>query len=1732
MEVAMDRSEKRGRKRRRNNVRNVPVVQEGKKRAVVPRPKVLLGTYIRKEFKGIGIYLGKVISYDTGLYKVVYEDGDFEEMDSSEVKAVLFEDKLNGQWLKRKKKLDKLVARKEATSIKSRVEPVNRVIDKSKASVSKDRDIGSSDKLEVGLLGCDSDLVSDLSEDYMEQDLSSEVEVPLFPAPQLPSSSGSIGIPEEYVSYLLSVYSFLRSFSIRLFLYPFGLEDFVGALNCSTPNTLFDSVHVALMCALRRHLNKLSSDNAVLASKFQKDIDWGLLDTMTWPVYLVHYLTVMGYADEPGWEGFYPHTLQKEYYLLSAGRKIMVLQILCDDVLHSEELRAEIDMREEANVGTESDITIGVASVSAPRVVHPRYPKTSACEEQEATELYKENNERKQSCSNDILGPKVSSQDHVSGADQNRNIDECCLCGMEGTLLCCDGCPSSYHARCIGVSKMHIPEGAWYCPECIIDEIEPNTMRGTTLKGAELFGVDSYGQIFMGTCNHLLVLKALTGADTIFRYYNKKDIPRVVQALNANAQHSTSYLEICNGIMQYWRIPGNVSFPDGELAEIGSERSNGTKCNSCSTSSLNSLVKESPERGNPGSCVTESGSEDASISNLSKEPMLNETLGAVIQPDGICYQVKSDSMARQSNAPIDLLPSAQVGVKYIAPVGSVGQQVIPSERIQQDDTNLVDIATCTSRSSGNFVEQVNSNCAGIAVSVECEKAHGRPGRIGYREPIGGCLYMGSSFRPQRYINSYLHGDFAASAAANLAELSLGENQGNESHASDNRQKLSANILLQAKAFSSAATRFFWPNTEKKVVEVPRERCSWCLNCKAAVTGKKGCLLNAAASNAIKGAVKILAGLRSANAGEGNLRGIATYIILMEETLTGLTVGPFLSTAFRKQWRKQAEEATSCTVIKSLLLEFEENIRFVAFSGDWFTLVDGGASESAITHSTAGAVDSSHKHKSGRRGRKRSSMVKASESVIAHSTAGAVDSSHKHKSGRRSRKPSSMVKVTADDFKDKQDFTLWSGSMLSKLIFHTLARSVLKKAARQGGLRKIPGIYYDEGSNTAKRSRRLAWRAAVDLCKTTSQLALQVRYLDMHVRWSDLVSPEQTLLDGKGPESKTYAFRNASICHKRIVGDVVRYSVAFGNQKHLPSRVKKSIIEVEPSQDGGKEKYWFSESRIPLYIIKDYEENLVKDLPSANKFVNALPKLQKSFLVASCKDIFSYLAQKRDGNATHCCASCEVDVLLRNTIKCTTCQGLCHKRCTINSTVTAKEETEFMASCKQCYQKRTSTQSESSHESPTSPLLMQGKDIPVPVSARKGVKVGSSSNPSASSTTLKHSSKVKHASTNLATGWKQHWGVIWRKKNEGTGDFRFKNILLRGNPDTDSLRPKCRLCRKPYDPYLMYIYCESCESWFHAEAVGLEESKISEVVGFKCCKCRRIRMPICPFLDPESKRQLEEKRTCARASKRDSRRIEPDSGVISELQKDDNTSTPPVPVEVSPSLEDNKPLVSTVAELTEHFTVGDCELNAETYDTDLKSSSELSTPLGGNTMVPTEEMPIHVELAARQPVRTHVRLEKDSDTPFANTPSNVDLFTPSIVEMDTSRECSDEDGHECKYMEFEPQTCFAFNGLLASDDLGPLDGVDSLATLNKKGETSSRFLPDKNADTSYVKHESAISRISADAFAVTCKMCSRNEPLPDLCCETCDIWIHRYCSPWNEEESGEDDWKCGNCREWR
>lgn len=242
--MAVGPESRRGRKRRRNNVQNVKVDIDGKKKVVGTKPFKLVDRYVQKDFQGTGVLLGRVMLYNSGLYTVKYEDGHCEDLNSSKVKALLVEDgNLTGEWLERKEILDELLSIKAINTEALKVDNVYPI---------------------------DSSLVSETTnsdDDVVKVHNEGKCDIYTDSPPVLPPSSGHIGIPEEYVSHLLSVYSFVRSFSVRLFLYPFGLDDFVGALNCSVANTLLDSVHVALMRVLKRHFERSASDGDEIASQ-------------------------------------------------------------------------------------------------------------------------------------------------------------------------------------------------------------------------------------------------------------------------------------------------------------------------------------------------------------------------------------------------------------------------------------------------------------------------------------------------------------------------------------------------------------------------------------------------------------------------------------------------------------------------------------------------------------------------------------------------------------------------------------------------------------------------------------------------------------------------------------------------------------------------------------------------------------------------------------------------------------------------------------------------------------------------------------------------------------------------------------------------------------------------------------------------------------------------------------------------------------------------------------------------------------------------------------------------------------------------------------------------------------------------------------------------------------------------------------------------------------------------
>mmetsp|Transcript_12890 Transcript_12890/g.19327 ORF Transcript_12890/g.19327 Transcript_12890/m.19327 type:complete len:422 (-) Transcript_12890:155-1420(-) len=50
---------------------------------------------------------------------------------------------------------------------------------------------------------------------------------------------------------------------------------------------------------------------------------------------------------------------------------------------------------------------------------------------------------------------------------QEKSSDDCVVCKDGGDLLCCDGCVNAYHLGCLNPPLKEVPQGKWFCPECV-----------------------------------------------------------------------------------------------------------------------------------------------------------------------------------------------------------------------------------------------------------------------------------------------------------------------------------------------------------------------------------------------------------------------------------------------------------------------------------------------------------------------------------------------------------------------------------------------------------------------------------------------------------------------------------------------------------------------------------------------------------------------------------------------------------------------------------------------------------------------------------------------------------------------------------------------------------------------------------------------------------------------------------------------------------------------------------------------------------------------------------------------------------------------------------------------------------------------------------------------------------------------------------------------------------------
>ncbi|KAE8798043.1 Nucleosome-remodeling factor subunit BPTF [Hordeum vulgare] len=1730
----------------------------------------LVGCYISRSVSDDGrICLGKVASYDgsIGVYNVVFEDGQGEELLLHQLRELLMDEKSSASGMKmscRKRKLDLLVSPGSAMETKAAWRTRQRV-DPCKMPARPDA---------LQQTGCDSGIsgnaASSSNSSVSTKELSAEL-CPPVQGPELPPSSADIAVPEESISHLFSVYNFLRSFNVQLFLSPFGLDDFVASINCTVQNTLLDAVHVSLLRVLRRHLETKSSGGSELASNCLKYVDWALLDVLTWPTFLLEYLYLMGYIKSLGGKRFGRTLLAIEYYKLPVAMKLRLLQILCDHVTESAELKAELEAREGYNEETEYETDSSILSEAGSRAVLTRASKASVSKNVDGLQDLE--------TASNVKNPEAV----LLNSSQDGNSDDCRICGMDGTLVCCDGCPWAYHSRCIGLNKAFLPQGLWFCPECVVNKLGPASSRiERGARGAQMFGVDMCGRLFLGSCNYLLVIGTSKDAGSYARYYNQYDVVKVMRVIAP----SDAYTDICMRITEYWRHLLDIF--QNEISKIGKEA--GVRY----TTQSSTLSIVTPTEAAVGSVLTTL--KDAAGSKTVVSPQRNVQHEIVVNKFTLCSTEqlekqkcmvtsvgapteKNNEVCRQTPLALnDIHKTAMNGAFQSAGISFISHEnrsvvtgvssVMPAQSLH--GLVRLDFPSCGSGIDNGLCRQ-DTGSTNLNAGLSCPSYKSKYplqliAEIG--STSGGKSAKVLSFKPQAYMNVYSHGNVAASAAANLAILTSEEGKVSVSQLTTNpRKKMAADCALQVKAFSSPAAQFIWPSTEKKIMEVPRDRCGWCIACKISAAGaKKACFLNVATANAAKGSARILSAMHVIKSSDSHFPSITAYMVNMEESLRGLLVGSLQDMQQRQRWHKQLQEASNCTAIVPLLLELESNIRSIAFSPIWVKLVDDWPVESPPA--SAGALRPAAYQKrgtGGRRGRKRSLVTEAA--------------------------------TVADDDKSWKKVNWWSGGNISKRILQRGVHlsSVIRKAARQGGKKRMAGLSYHDCSILPRRTRQFAWRACVGLSQNSSQVALQVRYLDAHIRWKEFLSPDQIPSDGKSSDGDFSALRNAVVCDKKIVDNKIRYALKFPNQKHLPVRVTKNILEAEGNQDQNG-KFWFSENHVPLYMVREFEQKPgVSSLPTpgivqSNCFMNLYQRRVK----ACIGDVFSYLFHKGD---IYPCSSCKKDVPFRGVIRCSACQGYCHKECTVKSVGGKGGTATSSLICKLCLQKRNLILT--NYSTNARYALPQKKSTDqLPVSAPKIVfKVGSShsaepaANVQAQPVTVVKTQLVTKVETwpvakmealsttkvqthpvtelkawpvaNLATQNVaelqaqakieanksksekprrrkrteeiKYFGLSWKKnKSDRSGsDFRANDVILKCKDGIGSaIKPTCCLCKKSYCPDFLYVRCEHCKAWFHGDALRLEEERILEVVQYRCCKCRRRAVPICPHSDDYKKPEPEfSEQTVATSSH---------SSMLSS--------------EETASVADQDPLLASygIVELVREETFdADLSMNTVRFTSGTNQKLTVRRAQGKNSGC--------VDQAGLNEYNNQNQPLADANVNFSHmngfSLSDLEGVDPSeLLGWDLSQgnayssppdytaNCQ-LNGASCGSAatgDFEPQTFLSFTDLLEADDTRFDQTFGMSAGLQDDGNCTGSFDQEIASfdDMSFVIEDvSSNTHFPANAPPpndVPCKKCNNSQPPADLKCLICGLHIHRQCSPWDESDLPVEsaDWACGACREWR
>ena len=144
----------------------------------------------------------------------------------------------------------------------------------------------------------------------------------------------------------------------------------------------------------------------------------------------------------------------------------------------------------------------------------------------------------------------------------------------------------------------------------------------------------------------------------------------------------------------------------------------------------------------------------------------------------------------------------------------------------------------------------------------------------------------------------------------------------------------------------------------------------------------------------------------------------------------------------------------------------------------------------------------------------------------------------------------------------------------------LPATVARRAARQGGVRKIPGVIYSK-TKGARRTMQQAWRAQLEAARTWAQLASVVRRFDAAIRWEEVRVPAGE--HGKCP-----------------LADKRPSPSAYGGFEYTTT-----VLRDMPNNVRVEMTMWVHEEQIPLWMLRVYEERARALIASADSGERAL-----------------------------------------------------------------------------------------------------------------------------------------------------------------------------------------------------------------------------------------------------------------------------------------------------------------------------------------------------------------------------------------------------------------------------------------------------------------------------------------------------------------------------------------------